>query len=69
MQTFYIECTPSSAGGMRGGWASDQIFKMGSLTGYQFLEGVAGKEGLTGGCRFYIKNKPKSGIFNDKKSL
>ena len=55
MQTFYIECTPSSAGGMRGGWASDQIFKMEGLTGYQFLEGVAGKEGLTGGLQILHK--------------
>ena len=36
------------------------------------LEGVSGKEGVTffrGGCSFYVKNKLKSKIFNDKKSL
>ena len=40
----------------------------------QFLEGVAGKDGVTffrerGGSSFYIKNKLKSEIFNDKKSI
>ena len=42
------------------------------LTGPQLLEGVAGKEGgdfFQGGCNFHIKNKLKSEIFNDKKSL
>ena len=42
-----------------------EIFKKGSLTGPQYLEGVAGKEGVTflGGCSFNIK------IFNDKKII
>ena len=52
-----------------------QIFKKrggegGGLTGFQFLEGAAEKEGwLFYGedCSFYIKNKLKSKIFNDKK--
>ena len=42
------------------------------LTGPQLLQGVAGKEGLTsfrGCCNFHIKNKLKSEIVNDKKSL
>ena len=42
------------------------------LTGPQLLEGVAGKEGgdfFQGGCNFHIKNKLKSEIFNNKKSL
>ena len=41
----------------------------GSLTGSQFLVGVAGKEGLTFFrlCNFYIKNNLKSEIFNDEK--
>ena len=43
------------------------------LAGSQFLEGVAGKEGVTflrGGVQFlHKKNKLKSEIFNDKKSL
>ena len=42
-------------------------------TGYQLLEGVDGKKGVTsfrgGGCNFHIKNKLKSEIFNDKKKF
>ena len=37
-----------------------------------FIEGVAGKEGgdfFRDNCNFYIKNKLKPEIFNDKKSL
>ena len=39
--------------------------------GSQFLEGVAGKEGLTffkSGCSFSINNQLKSDIFNDKRA-
>ena len=46
--------------------------KRGGLTGPQLLEGVAGKEGVTlirQGLQFSHKNKLKSEIFNDKKSL
>ena len=46
--------------------------KRGGLTGPQLLEGVAGKEGgefFQGGLQFSHKNKLKSEIFNDKKSL
>ena len=49
-----------------------QIFKKGAFTGPQFLVGVAGKEagdlfqGGEGG--FYMKNKLKYEIFNDKKN-
>ena len=43
------------------------------MTGSEFSEMVAGKEGVIfwggGGCSFYIKLKLKSEIFNDKKSL
>ena len=48
----------------------------GDLTGSQFLERVGGKEGgdfFQGaggsgvGCSFYIKNKLKSQVFNDRK--
>ena len=43
------------------------------MTGPQLLEGIAGIEGVTfsggGGCKFYIKNKLKSEIFNDKKKF
>ena len=44
------------------------------MTGSQFLEGVAGKEGMTffqrgGGCSFYIKTKLKSEISNYKKFI
>ena len=44
----------------------------GDLTGSQFLEEGCWEIGVTffqGGCSFYIKNKPKSEIFNGKKSL
>ena len=48
--------------------------KRAALAGPQLLEGVAGKEGDNffqgaGSCNFHIKNKLKSEIFNDKKSL
>ena len=46
--------------------------KRGGLSGSQFLEGVVRKEGVTffiGFCNFYTKDKLKSGIFKDKKSL
>ena len=36
------------------------------LPGSKFLEGGGG---LGGDCRFYMKNKLKSGIFNDKKFI
>ena len=42
------------------------------MTEYQFLEGVVGKDGgdfFRAGCSFYIKNKLKSQIFTNKKSL
>ena len=56
-----------------GGWVgTPTIFsKKGVLRESQFLEGVAGKEGLTffkGGCSFSINNQLKSDIFNDKKA-
>ena len=53
-----------------GSWASHQIFKK-YLTRSQTLEGGVTffKAGGGGGCSFYIKNKLKSKIFNDKKSL
>ena len=59
-----------------GCWTSDQFFKKGGggggLTGSQILEGIAGKEWVTffrEDYSFYIKNKLKSQIFNDQKSL
>ena len=53
-----------------GGWGGGsgppyQFSKKGALIGPPFLEGVT----LPGGCKFYIKNKLKSEIFNDEKSL
>ena len=42
------------------------------MAGPQLLEGVAGKEGgdfFQGGLQFSHKNKLKSEIFNNKKSL
>ena len=65
--------TPLSA---VGGWTSYQIFKkeVGDLTGFQFLEGIAKKEGRdffhgVRKCSFYIKNKLKSEVFNNKISV
>ena len=56
-----------------GGWVgtSTKCSKKGGMIGSQFLERVAGKEGLTffkGGCSFSINNQLKSDIFNDKKA-
>ena len=50
-------CRRWAGGGEEGGWASNQIFKKGGLTGPQLLEGGAGKEL---GCNFHIKNELKS---------
>ena len=60
---------PLSAGGVE---PPTKYSKRGGLTRPQLSEEVAGKEGddfFQGGCNFYIKNKLKSEIFNDKKSL
>ena len=51
-----------------------QISSASKLTGTQFLEGVNLERGgdffqRGGGCSFYVKNKLKSEIFNNKKSL
>ena len=54
------------AGG-RGVEPPTKFLKSGGLAGFQFLEGVAGKEGRV--CSFYIKNILKFEIFNKKKSL
>ena len=67
-------CTPLplSAGGGEGAEPPTKISKRGGLTGPQLLQEVAGKEGVTffrWGCNFHRKNKLKSEIFNDKKSL
>ena len=56
-----------------GVWAGTptKFSKIGGLTGSQFSEGVAEKEGLTffkGGCSFSINNQLKSDIFNDKRA-
>ena len=61
---------PLSAGG--GGIEPPTKFsKRGSgLTGFQLLEGGCWERGGgRGGCNFHKKNKLKSEIFNDKKSL
>ena len=58
-------------------WGSYQIFKKEGRLGRisVFRGSLLGKKGMTffggkgGGCSFYIKNKIKSEIFNDKKSL
>ena len=61
-----------SAGGRGDGWfePSTKFSKRRGLTGSQRV--VAGKDRgdfFQGGCSFYIKNKLKSEIFNDKKGL
>ena len=64
--------TPHLSAGGGGVETPTKFSKRGGLTGPQLLEGVAGKEGgdfFQGGCNFHIKNKLKSEIFNDKKSL
>ena len=61
-----------SAGGGEGAEPPTKFSKSGCLTGPQLLVGVAGKEGVTlirRGLQFSHKNKLKSEIFNDKKSL
>ena len=69
LKLFYdIMCTTPPL--FTGGWMSCQIFKKGVLTGPQFLEGGCWEKGgnlFQEGCSFYIKNKLKSEIFNDKK--
>ena len=63
--------TPLSTGG---GWASNQIFKKGrGLAGPQLLEAGCWERGgatfFMGGCKFHIKSKLKSEIFNNKKKV
>ena len=69
----FIVCTPTPPPFLLGGgWTSYQIFKKGSLIGPQLLEGGWWERSewlFSGGCNFYIKDKVKSEIFNDKKSL
>ena len=71
-------CTPhlfllGHGGGGAGGVSLQPNFqKGGGLTGPQLLEGGCWERGgdfFQGGCNFHIKNKLKSEIFNDKKSL
>ena len=57
-----------------GGWTSYEIFKNeGGLTEFHFLEegylerGQRGGKLLKRGCSFYINNKLKSEMFNNKK--
>ena len=70
----------SAGGGEEGRWGDSptKFSKMGGLTGPYFLEEgcwesggdfFQGEEEGGGGCNFLTKNKLKSGIFNDKKSL
>ena len=51
---------------------TSKFSKRGGLTGSQFLEWGCWERGgdfFQGGSSFYLKNKLKSTIFNDKKSL
>ena len=54
-----------------GGWTSYQRVGGGVDRTLIFREGLVGKKVtfLRGSCNFYVKNKLKSIIFNDKKSL
>ena len=69
-KTIHSQCAPLLSAG---GWAFNTNFKNGGgLTRSQLLEGVCWERGgnfFQGGCNFDIKNKLKSEIFNDKKSL
>ena len=49
-------------------WASYEIFKKGGFTASQFLEGDYCWP-FSGDCSFYIRNKLKSEILNDKKNF
>ena len=66
-----IVCTPPFLQG-GGGKPPTKFSKRGGLTGPTLLEGGCWERGgdfFQGGCNFHIKNKLKSEIFNDKKSL
>ena len=72
LKSVVIVCTPLFLLG--GGEVETPIhFSKGRLDRTSiFIEGVAGKEGgdfFRDNCNFYIKNKLKPEIFNDKKSL
>ena len=72
MAIVYTPPPLSTGGGWRGVELPTKFSKRGALTEPQFWEGVAGKEVgdlLQGSWNFYIKNKLKSEIFNDKKKL
>ena len=63
-------CTPFLLGGLN---LLPKYFKKGGVTGSEFLEGGFWKRRVTffsmgEACSFYIKNKLKSEILNDKKN-
>ena len=71
-----IVCTPDLSARRRGGWGGGEpptkFSKRGGLTGSQLLERGCwerGGEFFQRGCNCHLKNKLKSEIFNDKKSL
>ena len=72
----YIVCIVPPAI-LLGGWTSNQILKKGEDLTLIFVGGLVGKrggelfesEGSCNLCNFYVKDKLKSEIFNDKKSL
>ena len=69
LKTITIMCTPSFLSVWDGVEPPTKFSKRGHLTGSHFLGGSFGKEGgeiFQEGCSFYIKNKPKPEIFNDK---
>ena len=73
--SFTIVCTPPFC--WEGFEPPTKFSKRRDLTGPQFLDRVCLERGVFlfrggrggGCCNFYIKNKVKSEIFNDKKSL
>ena len=70
INTYSGHLSPLSAGG--GGVEPPNFQKGAGLTGPQLLEGVCWERGgllFSGGLQFSHKNKLKSEIFNDKKSL
>ena len=69
LRTITIMCTPSFLSVWDGVEPPSKFSKRGHLTGSHFLGGSFGKEGgeiFQKGCSFYIKNKLKPEIFNDK---
>ena len=62
-----LELGARKIGRKKKSWASYQIFKKVGLNRISIFRGELLEK--RGGCSFYIKNKLKSEIFDDKKNL